>query len=293
VASTGIIGHPLPMQKMRDGIDEAGRALGASRDHAKAIAQAIMTTDTVPKSAGVSFRLDGRTVRVGGIAKGAGMISPRLATMLSFLTTDAPVRAPLLRRALRSVVDRTYNRLTVDGDCSTNDTVILLANGASGVRPIHAEDKRLECFTEALDAVARSLVEQLARDGEGATRLIVVTARNARSESDADRVARSVAVSPLVKCAVNGGDPNWGRIVCAAGYSGANVDPQRLRLQLGGVLVFRNGLPVKADPKALRRAITAKDVVIDLDLGLGRACATMWTCDFSKEYVAINAEYHT
>ena len=293
LASTGIIGHPLPMAKMRAGIGSAVRALGSSRPYAEAVARAIMTTDTVPKSAAVSLPVAGQTVRIGGIAKGAGMISPRLGTMLSFITTDAALPPALLRQTLRSVVDRTYNRLTVDGDCSTNDTVLILANGASRAPAVEANGKALHAFTKGLEAVARCLVQQLARDGEGATRLVVVTVHGARTERDADRVARTIANSPLVKCAVHGGDPNWGRIVCAAGYSGPRVDPALMDLKIGGVRVFRRGMPSRSRPDLLAKAMGGSDILIDLDLGQGHAEATMWTCDLSKEYVAINADYHT
>ena len=292
VASTGIIGHPLPMAKMRRGIRLAADSLGRSAKHASAITRAIMTTDTAPKSCAVETRLPRGKVRIGGVAKGAGMISPMLGTMLSFVTTDASVSPPLLRRVLREVVDRTYNRLTVDGDTSTNDTVALLANGASGAR-IHGPGKALDAFTAGLESVMRRLVEALARDGEGATRLIVVTVRGARRAADADKVARAIANSPLVKCAVHGGDPNWGRIICAAGYSGAPVEPELMELRIGGVCVFRSGLPVKARAASLKKAMSGKETLIVLDLNQGGSSATMWTCDYSREYIAINAEYHT
>ena len=281
------------MAKMRAGIDDVAEALGGTARHGDALAEAIMTTDTVPKARAVEADLGGARVRVGGVAKGAGMISPMLGTMLSFLTTDAAITPPLLRRALREVADRTYNRLTVDGDCSTNDTLVILANGASGARPIQAPGRDFDVFTEALEAIATDLVRMLAADGEGATRLIVVNVRGARREADAVKVARAIANSPLVKCAVHGGDPNWGRIVCAAGRSGAPVDGSRMVLEIGGVEVFRNGTPVPAKAAALKKAMSAKEVVIDLDLNQGEAAATMWTCDYSREYIAINADYHT
>ncbi len=293
VASTGIIGHPLPMEKMRHGIDAAVAALARSREVDKSMARAIMTTDTVPKARAARVKLSGGAVTVGGIAKGSGMISPKMGTMLSFITTDAAVSAPLLRQTLRDVAKRTFNRLTVDGDTSTNDTLVLLANGAAGAPAITKPGRDLEAFAEGLEAVARSLVEALARDGEGATRLIVVTVSSAKTEAEADVVARTIANSPLVKCAVHGGDPNWGRIVCAAGYSGAAVEPKRMNLRIGGVKVFAAGLPVKAPAKALAKAMGGKEVFINLDLGRGQAQATMWTCDYSRAYIDINADYHT
>lgn len=293
IASTGVIGHPLPMHKMRSGIDAATASLGTGEDRDLDLAKAIMTTDTVPKRAAVRVELPGGSVHIGAVAKGAGMISPRMGTMLSFIATDAAVSSPLLRQTVRDVVNRTYNRLTVDGDTSTNDTVALLANGASGAHPIDESGKALEAFAQGLETVTRALVEMLARDGEGATRLIIVTVRKARNERHADTVARAIANSPLVKCAVYGGDPNWGRIVCAAGYSGAPVQPERMKLRIGGVLAFADGVPVGAPTAELEAAMAGDEVAIDLDLGQGEAEATMWTCDFSKEYVAVNADYHT
>lgn len=294
VASTGIIGRPLPMEKMRAGIEAVAADLGQGEERDASFARAIMTTDTVPKQAAVSLRLPGGEIRIGGAAKGAGMISPQMATMLAFLTTDAAVSAPLLKRTLRSVVERTFNRITVDGDTSTNDSVFLLANGASNAHRIDEEGPALDAFAEGLQAVAESLARAIASDGEGATKLVVVHVRNARNERDADAVARAIANSPLVKCSVHSGDPNWGRIVCAAGYSGAPVEPDKVTLLLGGIPVFRNGQPIADAPRdVLKATMSQKEVLIELDLGQGGAEATMWTCDLSQEYVAINAEYPT
>jgi len=293
VAGTGIIGRPLPMGRIQKGIRAAAADLGRTPRHAEAVAHAIMTTDTVPKSAAVQLTLHGRSVRIGGIAKGSGMIAPNMATMLAFLTSDCAIRAPLLRSLLRDVVERTFNAVTVDGDCSTNDTVFLLANAAAENPTLTRSGKAAEIFRGGLLAVCQKLAESIARDGEGATRLITVRVTGARSRGEAKSVARKIAESPLVKTAVHGGDPNWGRIICAAGYSGAPVQPEKMRLKINGVQLFRNGAPCRVRPDRLAACMKPKEVAIHLDLGCGRQEATMWTCDLSKEYITINAEYHT
>ena len=293
VASTGIIGRPMPMDKVESGIRAAAAALGNSANHAEAVRRAIMTTDTVPKSAAVEVRIAGKTVRIGGMCKGAGMIAPNMATMLAFVTTDAAVSAPLLRKALRVVVDRTFNSVTIDGDTSTNDTIFLLANGAAANKPIARPGRDFDAFCEALFIVAARLAQAIARDGEGATRFIEVCITGARNDADARAVARAIANSPLVKCAVHGGDPNWGRITCAAGYSGAPVVPEKMKLRINGVLLFKAGMPTRVAPGKLQACMSPKDIRIHLDLGQGRGERTMWTCDFSRDYIAINADYHT
>jgi len=293
VASTGIIGRPLPMTKVRAGIRLAAASLGRTSDHDEAFARAIMTTDTVPKTAATTLNLAGRRVTIGGAAKGSGMIAPRLATMLAFITTDCAISAPMLRRALREVARNTFNALTVDGDCSTNDTVLILANGLAGNTPIRKEDASWRAFRDALFSVCRALAMAIARDGEGATRLVTVTVSGARTERAARTVARCIAESPLVKTAIHGGDPNWGRIICAAGYAGPKVAPERMCLCINGVTLFRNGLPTRVGPDRLARCISGQEVSVRLDLGMGRRSATFWTCDLSKEYIAINSEYHT
>ena len=234
VASTGIIGVPLPLAKIESGIRDAATRLGRTPAHADAIARAIMTTDLVPKAAAVEVRVGGKPVRIGGIAKGSGMIAPNMATLLCFITTDCAIRAALLRRALRETVGKTFNRITVDGDCSTNDTVAVLASAAAGNPPIARTGPGFRAFRDGLLAVAEELSQAVVRDGEGASRFVEISVTGARSESEATRVARSIATSPLVKCAINGGDPNWGRIICAAGYSGAAVEPERMRLWING-----------------------------------------------------------
>jgi glutamate N-acetyltransferase/amino-acid N-acetyltransferase len=293
VASTGIIGRPMPMGKIEAGIRMAGKALGGTARHGVDFSKAIMTTDTVPKSVAVEFMIGGRPVRIGGSAKGSGMIAPNMATMLCFLTTDAAISKPLLRKALEQAVDGTFNCITVDGDCSTNDTIALLANGAAGNRRIVKADASWRAFQEALCHVAGELARLIVLDGEGATRFVEVRVTGARTAADADHVARKIANSPLVKCAIHGGDPNWGRIVCAAGYAGAVVKPERTRLWINGVKLFEGGMPARVTPARLAACMKPKEIMIHLNLGMGHRERLIRTCDFSREYVAINADYHT
>ena len=293
VASTGIIGQRLPMRKVGVGIRDAAAALGRSSRHNAAFARAIMTTDTVPKFAAVEFALGNRKVRIGGAAKGSGMVAPNMATMLAFLTTDCAVARPMLRKALRDTADKTFNCVTVDGDCSTNDTAAILANAAAGNSPIRSAGRAYDAFRRALRAVCENLAESLARDGEGATRLVEVRVTGARRAKDADRVARTIANSPLVKTAVHGGDPNWGRILCAAGHSGAPVEAERMRLRINGVQLFCRGRPCAVRADRLAACMRPTEIRIVLDLGQGRQAARIWTCDLSRDYITINAEYHT
>lgn len=293
-ASTGVIGHPLPMEKLEAGIPEAVARLARSPETDREVARAIMTTDTRPKSLAVTVKSDHWTgpLRIGGACKGAGMIAPNMATMLCFLTTDAQIPSSLLQKALSDVVRRTFNRLTVDGDTSTNDMVLLLASGASACR-MAEEGLAFEDFREALERVCRHLAREVARDGEGATKLVEVTVRDAPSEEDAARIAKTIAESPLVKTALYGCDPNWGRIMAAAGRSGVAFDPDRAVLHLGEICVFHNGQGTSFDTNTAHASLSAPEVTLLLDLHSGSAEATVWTCDFSYEYVKINAEYHT
>jgi len=290
VASTGVIGHMLPMDRVEAGLRQAVAELSAAGD--SQAAQAIMTTDTRPKEAAVEVEIDGKQIRIGGMCKGSGMIAPNMATMLAFITTDAEVWPEALDAALRAATARTFNCVTVDGDCSTNDTLAILANGAAGVR-VPPASPAYAAFSEGLLDVCTRLAKELARDGEGATKLVEVHVSGARSVSQALQVARSIANSPLVKTALFGNDPNWGRILCAAGYSGAALDPARLALTLCGAPLVRKGEPVAFDAAAVSQAMRAPEVRIDVDLGLGRSEASVWTCDFSYDYVRINAEYTT
>ncbi len=290
VASTGVIGRHLPMARLEAGIHAAAGALGS--EGGAMAARAIMTTDTRPKEYAVEVSVDGRPFRIGGICKGSGMIAPNMATMLAFLTTDAEVWPEVLRAGLRTVTEQTFNCVTIDGDCSTNDTVVVLANGMSGVR-VHAGSPGYRAFLDGLAEVCTYLARELARDGEGATHLVSVHVTGARSVAQARQVARCIAQSPLVKTAIFGRDPNWGRILCAAGYSRVPLDPNRLGLRLCGVPLVSEGQPLEMDEPAMRAAMAASEISIELDLGQGRQGTTFWTCDFSYDYVRINAEYTT
>jgi len=289
VASTGVIGVNLPMDKVRAGIQQASASRAA--DGGELAALAIMTTDPFPKSRAIECTLDdGRTFRVGGIAKGSGMIEPRMATMLAFLTTDAEVEPELLRRALVSSSDLSFNAITVDGECSTNDCVFALASGAGGAVIREAD---FDAFAAALTDVSGFLAREIVRGGEGATKLVAITVTGAATADDASLAARTVANSPLVKTAIHGGDPNWGRLVAAAGRSGADFILERTSVSIGGVEVFVNGRPHDERAGAAAAELQRKDIEITIDLGMGPHAATMWTCDFSADYVRINAEYRT
>jgi glutamate N-acetyltransferase/amino-acid N-acetyltransferase len=291
VASTGVIGVALPMDKLRAGVPEASAAL--ARDGGALAARAIMTTDTREKRTVVELRIGGRTVRVGGMAKGAGMIAPRMATMLAFLTTDAAIDAPLLQDALRHAVGDSLNRITVDGDTSTNDMAVVLASGASGAPAITARGADFEAFRDALTRAARTLAEMIVRDAEGASRFAEIRVEGARSVDDADRVARAIAESPLVKTALHGGDPNWGRILAAAGRSGVDLDASRVDIHLGGVWVAQGGAAREYDEAAAHAAVTSDPVVIRVRLNAGDEASWMWTCDLTRAYVDINAHYRS
>jgi glutamate N-acetyltransferase/amino-acid N-acetyltransferase len=289
VASTGVIGVALDVEKIRAGVRDATPRL--SREEADAAARAIMTTDPFPKSAAAVFEWPAGAIVVGGMAKGSGMIEPRMATMLGFLTTDAAVEPDVLAGALRRVVDRTFNAITVDGECSTNDCVFALASGRSGISIERDDDPRL---VEPMMAVAGPLAREIVRGGEGATKLITVQVTGAASENDAWLAARTIANSPLVKTAVHGGDPNWGRLVAAAGRSGADFVLDRAAVSIGDVALFVDGTPHDERSSAAAAVLERPDVSITVDLGTGgRHGATMWTCDFSADYVRINAEYRT
>lgn len=290
VCSTGVIGERLPMGKVAVGIRKA--VAGLSPRGGEQAAQAILTTDTRPKTVAVEFELDGRPVRVGGMAKGAGMIAPNLATMLAFVTTDANLPAPLLQSCLAAAAERSFNRITVDGDTSTNDTVLLLANGQAENGEI-AGGHGLRRFQAALDHVAMHLARAIVEDGEGASKLVQVRVLGAQSERDGLQVARTIATSPLVKTAIAGGDPNWGRVLAAAGRAGVRFRPELLELFLGEVRVTRGGAICQHDARAARAAVKRRVVDICLDLNAGDEEATVWTCDLTEKYVKINARYHT
>jgi glutamate N-acetyltransferase/amino-acid N-acetyltransferase len=288
VASTGVIGVNLPMSKIVPGIKTAGSQL--ARGRGSDTARAIMTTDPFPKEDAVRVETAAGAFSIGGTAKGSGMIEPNMATMIGLLTTDAQVPPALLRRALEESARDTFNAITVDGECSTNDTLFAMASGASGVA---IDDDAYPALVEGLLVVSRRLAVDIVRGGEGATKVIRVTVQDARNSDDARRIARTIANSPLVKTAVHGADPNWGRIVAAAGRSGVNFDINQATVHVGGVLLFENGLPYDdAAPRAAEH-LKGKTVQIDVSLGSGAESATIWTCDLTAEYVRINGEYRT
>jgi len=294
VLSTGVIGVQLDVAKLEVGIGQSVANL--SKRNGSAAAEAIMTTDTRTKQVALSVELPGGTVTIGGMAKGSGMIHPDMATMLAVLTTDAKVGAPVLQRLLRSAVDRSFNRISVDGDTSTNDSVLILTNGASGVDV--KDEESVARFSEALDKVCLTLAHAIVRDGEGATKFLTLSVVGAPDEEAAVRVAKTIATSPLVKTALAGGDPNWGRVLAAAGRAGLELDPGRLALWIGNErdgelqLVQAGEVADWEEPEAA--AILAEpEITMRLDLGLGEASATVWTCDLTHEYVSINAEYRT
>jgi len=291
VCSTGVIGRPMPMDRMVRGIRAA--ALAMSPAGGGDAARAIMTTDTVPKVAEAVFIAAGVTYTVGGIAKGAGMIHPDMATLLAFLTTDAPVESTFLQAALTRVTDSSFNCVTVDGDTSTNDTCILLANGAAGGSAIDAGSDAAAAFESALFTVCDSLAEQLVADAEGATRHFRIAVDGAVDDVQARIAARVVAQSPLVKTAIHGGDPNWGRIVAALGRSGADFTLDRCRVAIGGLVVFDRGAPQPVESAAVRAALERPRLDITIDLGAGDGSGHAWGCDLSADYVRINGDYTT
>jgi glutamate N-acetyltransferase / amino-acid N-acetyltransferase len=289
VSSTGIIGVPMPMQKIIGGIWTASRMV--KKDLVSSAAEAILTTDLRKKEIAVSVPLGGgKKIFIGGIAKGSGMICPNMATMIGVITTDARIEPKLLQKALSESVEDSFNMLTVDNDTSTNDCVLALANGQSeSVTP----GKKYSAFLDALKHVCRYLAKEIARDGEGATRLVEVTLLGAKTKKDACLAAKSIAGSSLVKCAVYGADPNIGRVLSAAGYSGADFDPDRIEVKIGKMLLVKRGMPVKFDSKEASGLMKKDTVQIFVDLKLGKHSATAWGCDMTEKYIDINARYHT
>jgi glutamate N-acetyltransferase/amino-acid N-acetyltransferase len=289
VCSTGVIGVELPMSLIRDGVNQ----IDLSDRGGHEVARAMMTTDTRPKEAAVSFEAGGRTVHLGGVAKGSGMIHPNMATMLSFITTDSAAEKEFLHDTLKEVADLSYNMLTVDGDSSTNDTVLILANGMAGTPPISAGSPDAETFKAALMEVAVYLTRELARDGEGASHLITVEVGGARDTEDARQAARTIASSSLVKSAVYGADPNWGRVLAALGRSGTTVDESKIDLFINGVCIMEGGSPVPFHRDAVMALMRHPEVSFRLHLNLGEGQATAWGCDLTQEYVIINSAYTT
>ena len=295
-SSTGIIGVPLPVEKVRAALPALREAVGGTTDHFASVAAAIMTTDTRPKTAHAIVEIDGRPVQIAGLAKGAGMIHPQLAaaphaTMLAYLCTDVAASPTLLQNLLTDGAEASFNRISIDGDTSTNDTVLLLASGASDAT---LGEGNLKLFASALGEVCTSLAKQIAADAEGATHLVELNIGGAASDADALRIAKAIAHSPLVKTAWAGNDPNWGRLIAATGYSGAQVDPARITIQFGGLLICERGERAAAfDEAAAHRYLSQPEFSVHIDLGLGNGTCRFWTCDLTSDYVSINADYST
>jgi glutamate N-acetyltransferase/amino-acid N-acetyltransferase len=290
VASTGVIGEHLPMDRMEIGIRDAAASLS---DDGSGFAEAILTTDTHTKEAVAAVEVAGKTVTVGGVAKGSGMIHPNMATMLAFVTTDAAVEKESLQSALSKATERTFNRIIVDGDTSPNDMVLLMANGAAGNEPLTQRSNDYPAFEEAVEAVMRELAKEIARDGEGATKLVEVVVEGAGDETSAATLARAIAGSSLCKAAVYGEDANWGRVLNAMGYSGVAFDPERVDLYFGPVKVFAKGEPVPHDATEANATLAGDEVRVTAQLGEGTASATAWGCDLTEEYVRINGSYRS
>ena len=300
VASTGVIGMHLPLEPFSAGIPKALEVLSHDVDAGHTVARAIMTTDTVPKECAFTFQVEnpvygGATFTVGGMSKGSGMIMPNMATMISVITTDAPIAAIDLRAALSASVKKSFNKITVDSDTSTNDSCFSLASGAAapGAPMMKPGTPEFALFQQALDAVCNNLARKMAADGEGATRLVTVRVTGAADDEDADKAARTIANSPLVKTAIYGHDANWGRIAAAAGRSGARFKQEDVSIDIMGMPVCRGGLTVLFDEDEALRRFEEPEIAIDINLGAGSAATRMWTCDFSHDYVTINGDYRT
>ncbi|WP_302176778.1 bifunctional glutamate N-acetyltransferase/amino-acid acetyltransferase ArgJ [Megamonas funiformis] len=291
VGSTGVIGVNLPMDKLEAGIKDAVANLSA--DGSGNAGRAIITTDTHSKSVTCEFELSGKTVRMGAIAKGSGMIRPNMATMLCYITTDIAIDQALLQKAVSGCVEKSFNMISVDGDMSTNDMVIVLANGEANNAKITEENADYQIFFDKLMMLCTELAKQIAADGEGASKFLTINVKGAKSFADAKTVGMAIANSPLVKTAFFGEDPNWGRVICAVGYSGADMVPEKTVVKFGGITIFANGTGATYDEKALAHVMKEKDIVIDIELNMGQEDATVWSCDLSYEYVKINGEYHT
>lgn len=291
VGSTGVIGVNLPMDKLEAGIKDAVANLSA--DGSNNAGRAIITTDTHSKSVTCEFELSGKTVCMGAIAKGSGMIRPNMATMLCYITTDIAIDQALLQKAVSGCVEKSFNMISVDGDMSTNDMVIVLANGEANNAKITEENADYQIFFDKLMMLCTELAKQIAADGEGASKFLTINVKGAKSFADAKTVGMAIANSPLVKTAFFGEDPNWGRVICAVGYSGADMVPEKTVVKFGGITIFANGTGATYDEKALAHVMKQKDIVIDIELNMGQEDATVWSCDLSYEYVKINGEYHT
>lgn len=296
-ASTGVIGKQLPIDKIKEGIGQLYPQLGGTEADATLAAEAIMTTDTVSKQVAVQTEIQGKTVTVGGMCKGSGMIHINMCTMLGFITTDVNISKELLQKALKDVVQDTFNMVSVDGDTSTNDTVLLLANGMAGNDEITEENADYNAFVEALQEVATVLSKKIAADGEGATALFEVKVVNAASKEDAVTLSKSVVTSSLTKAAIFGHDANWGRILCALGYSGAMFDPEQVDIYFesaaGKIKIVENGVDTGYSEEEATKILSEKEVTAIADMKMGTACATAWGCDLTYDYVKINADYRS
>jgi glutamate N-acetyltransferase / amino-acid N-acetyltransferase len=290
VASTGVIGVSLPMDKIRGALPAAVAALGSAAADGALAARAIMTTDPFPKEAAARIAIGGLDVCIGGMAKGSGMIEPMMATMLGFVTTDAAVPKALLDRALREAVDDTFNAITVDGECSTNDCVMLVANGVSGAI---VDESSYPAFVGALTDVCRELALGIVRGGEGATKLVAVTVTGGATSAEARKAAKAIANSLLVKTAIHGGDPNWGRLIAVAGRAGVAFDLSRAAVLIGSTVLFKDGRPYDEAAPEAAAYLSGAEQTVSVDLGAGAEASTVWTCDLSADYVRINAEYRT
>ena len=286
-SSTGIIGRQLPMEKVTAGV----AAIKLSRDQGNVFSEAILTTDTRPKRIALEFQIEGRTVRLGGVTKGAGMIYPNMATMLCYLTTDAAIEYEWMRAEVKAAVDDSFNMMAMDGDMSTNDTCVLFANGLAGNTPINAQHPEANTFREALRRVTTYLAREMARDGEGATKLMTVHVRGAQHKADAIRAARSITLSPLWQCALAGGDPNWGRIVAALGASGCELNQATYDISIGDVQVMKHGMAAQYDQEAARQVMAQAEVTITIDLHVSEGRATAWGCDLTHGYIDENTLY--
>lgn len=291
VGSTGIIGVNLPMDKLEAGIKAAAAEL--SEDGSKNAGNAIITTDTYSKAGSCEVEIGGKAVRFGVIAKGSGMIQPNMATMLCYITTDANISSQLMQKALSDIVEVSFNMISVDGDMSTNDTVLVLANGESGAPEITEGSPEYDKFYATLKEICQELSKRIAADGEGATKFLTINVSGTKTFEDAKTVAMSIAKSPLVKTAFFGEDPNWGRVICAVGYAGIPMVPEKTVIKFGGIPVYANGLGAEFKEEDIHKVMAEHDIVIDVEMGMGDAKATVWSCDFSYEYVKINGEYHT
>jgi len=291
LGSTGVIGKKLDLDAITKGIDMAYSQL--SYKGGLSAEEAIMTTDTIPKEYAVEFNLEGVAIRIGGMAKGSGMIHPDMATMIGIITTDAAISPEMLTLALKTVVNKTFNRVSVDGDTSVCDMVITMANGIAGNALINKEDKSFELFIEGLNIVSEALSKMLAKDGEGATKLVEIVVKNSSTKEQAYKIANSVAKSSLIKTAMFGEDANWGRILTAAGYSGAIFDPDKTDIYIGDLIVCQNGTALPFDEEYALKILKSNEIIVVIDLKSGDCFDRMWTCDFSYDYIKINGSYRT